>query len=77
MNIIVIGHGMVGQKFLESLGEGHGMHVTVLSEESRPAYDRVHLSAFFSGASADELSLVPPGFFERGNMLTKTGLTGV
>ena len=71
MNIIVIGHGMVGQKFLESLGQGHGMQVTVLSEESRPAYDRVHLSAFFSGTSADELSLVPPGFFERSNLLLR------
>src|SRR3989344_5439246 len=67
MKIVLIGHGMVGHKFLESLAETGmtGVEVTVLCEEPRPAYDRVHLSAFFSGTSADELSLVEPGFFER------------
>jgi len=64
MNLLVIGHGMVGHKFLESL-DVPGARVTVLCEEPRPAYDRVHLSSFFSGTSADELSLVEPGFFER------------
>jgi len=67
MNIVIVGHGMVGHKFLESLAEA-GLpqaHVTVLCEEPRAAYDRVHLSAFFSGTSADALSLVEPGFFER------------
>jgi nitrite reductase (NADH) large subunit len=73
MKIIVIGHGMVGHKFLESLADDGAPHldVTVLCEEPRPAYDRVHLSEFFSGKSADDLSLVPPGFFERGNVLLK------
>ncbi|WP_119155336.1 nitrite reductase large subunit NirB [Caldimonas tepidiphila] len=73
MKIVLIGHGMVGQKFLESL-DAAGMRdaeVTVLCEEPRPAYDRVHLSEFFSGKSAHELSLVPPGFFERDNLLLK------
>lgn len=66
MKIVVIGHGMVGHKFLEQL---HvlglpGAEVTVLCEEPRPAYDRVHLSEFFAGKSAQDLSLVEPGFFE-------------
>ncbi|MEY4564050.1 MAG: hypothetical protein RLZZ618_3327 [Pseudomonadota bacterium] len=67
MKIVVIGHGMVGHKFLESLAETGltNVEVTVLCEEPRAAYDRVHLSSFFSGTSADELSLVEPGFFER------------
>nr|WP_297351820.1 nitrite reductase large subunit NirB [uncultured Caldimonas sp.] len=67
MKIVVVGHGMVGHKFLESLAETGitGAEVTVLCEEPRAAYDRVHLSEFFSGKSADELSLVEPGFFER------------
>ena len=67
MKIAVIGHGMVGHKFLEqleTLGVAHAQ-VTVLCEEPRPAYDRVHLSAFFSGTTAEALSLVEPGFFER------------
>ncbi|HEY1226473.1 MAG TPA: nitrite reductase large subunit NirB, partial [Ramlibacter sp.] len=67
MKIVVVGHGMVGQKFLESLGECApcDAEVTVLCEEPRPAYDRVHLSEFFNGRSAADLSLVPQGFFER------------
>ncbi|MBW8844440.1 MAG: nitrite reductase large subunit [Burkholderiales bacterium] len=68
MHIVLIGHGMVGQKFLESLAEGSAgadVQVTVLCEEPRPAYDRVHLSEFFSGKSAQDLSLVAPGFFEK------------
>src|SRR5476651_431497 len=71
MNIIVIGHGMVGQKFLESLGERADVRVTVLCEEARPAYDRVHLSGFFSGTTAEQLSLVPAGFFDRDDMVLR------
>ena len=67
MKIVLIGHGMVGQKFLESLADTglSNVEVTVLCEEPRAAYDRVHLSEFFSGKAADDLSLVEPGFFER------------
>ena len=67
MKLIVIGHGMVGHKFLECIAAEAGAtgapQVTVLGEEPRPAYDRVHLSEFFAGKSADDLSLVEPGFF--------------
>lgn len=67
MKIVVVGHGMVGHKFLESLAESglKSAEVTVLCEEPRPAYDRVHLSEFFSGKTAQDLSLVEDGFFER------------
>jgi nitrite reductase (NADH) large subunit len=72
MKIIVIGHGMVGHKFLETLAlEAAHLEVTVLCEEPRPAYDRVHLSEFFAGKSADDLSLVAPGFFDKGNVALK------
>ncbi|MEU4503417.1 nitrite reductase large subunit NirB [Streptomyces sp. NPDC024089] len=62
---------MVGQRFLEALSEQpaaeqkHRWRVTVLAEEPRPAYDRVRLTSWFSGTSAEELSLCPPGFVER------------
>ncbi|WP_322052198.1 nitrite reductase large subunit NirB [Paraburkholderia bannensis] len=70
MDVVVIGHGMVGHKFLESVladaaQSARNVRVTVLCEESRPAYDRVHLSEFFAGKSADDLSLVSEGFLER------------
>ncbi|WP_174363350.1 nitrite reductase large subunit NirB [uncultured Caballeronia sp.] len=70
MKIVVIGHGMVGHKLLECIAEkaGHGLDITVLCEEPRPAYDRVHLSEFFSGKTAQDLSLVEAGFFERENV---------
>jgi nitrite reductase (NADH) large subunit len=73
MKIVVIGHGMVGHKFLESLADSGAtdLNVTVLCEEPRPAYDRVHLSEFFSGKSAEDLSLVKPGFFERDDMVLR------
>ena len=66
MKILLVGHGMVGHKFLEELQHLQipDAEVSVLCEEPRTAYDRVHLSEFFAGKSADDLSLVTPGFFE-------------
>jgi nitrite reductase (NADH) large subunit len=58
--LVVVGNGMVGQRFLEAMRErdpARQWRLTVLAEEPRPAYDRVRLSAFFDGASAEELSL--------------------
>src|SRR5882724_12805104 len=66
MKVIVIGNGMVGQRLLEQLQANvSDLKITVLCEESRPAYDRVHLSSYFAGKSAQELSLVEPDFFDR------------
>ncbi|WP_353235773.1 nitrite reductase large subunit NirB [Diaphorobacter ruginosibacter] len=71
MKLLIAGNGMVGHRFVEALIERHpdlpaaGLEVTVLGEEPRAAYDRVHLSEFFSGRSAEDLSLVPPGFYDR------------
>ena len=56
--IIVVGNGMVGYKFCEKLvARSAGFRIIVFGEEPRHAYDRVHLSEYFSGKSADELSL--------------------
>jgi nitrite reductase (NADH) large subunit len=75
MKLVVVGNGMVGHKLLEELValQPPGLEVTVLCEETRPAYDRVHLSEFFAGKSADDLSLVAPGFFERAGMHLRLG----
>ncbi|MDE0853799.1 MAG: nitrite reductase large subunit NirB [Nevskia sp.] len=79
--VVVVGNGMVGHKLLEQLMAGQAgtaMQVTVLCEEPRPAYDRVHLSEFFAGKSADELSLVTPGFFEaHANLLLRLNAKAV
>ncbi len=65
MKLVVIGNGMVGHKLLEQLADQPDLDVTVLCEEPRPAYDRVHLSEFFSGKTVEDLSLVAAGFFDR------------
>jgi nitrite reductase (NADH) large subunit len=55
--VVVIGNGMVGHKFLESLmGAGQPFDVTVINEEAHLAYDRVHLSSHFE-TPAPDLSL--------------------
>src|SRR5688572_29057310 len=66
--IVVIGNGMVGQRFLEQLasrGAGGAFEITAFCEEPRAAYDRVQLTSFFAGKSAIDLNVVPEGFFEQ------------
>ncbi|KJY27938.1 hypothetical protein VR45_33715, partial [Streptomyces sp. NRRL S-495] len=65
LDLVLVGHGMVGQRFLEAWTEQPGARrrrVTVLAEEPRPAYDRVHLSSLFEGRTPEDLTLCPPGF---------------
>lgn len=66
--LVVIGNGMVGQHFLAGLAEStikEQYQIITFCEEPRAAYDRVHLSSFFTGTTAEELSLVEDGFFDR------------
>ena len=64
--LIVVGHGMVGHHFLEDC-VNRNLHqqyqIIVFGEERYAAYDRVHLSEYFGGRSADSLSLVAGAFF--------------
>jgi nitrite reductase (NADH) large subunit len=71
--IVVVGNGMVGQRFLEKLPAAESFDITVIAEEPRPAYDRVQLSSFFSGKTAEDLNLVPPGFFEACGIAVRLG----
>jgi nitrite reductase (NADH) large subunit len=76
MKVVVVGNGMVGQRFLEQLVSrmnGTSTEVTVFCDERRAAYDRVQLTSFFSGKSAADLSLVPPGFFDRHGIALRLG----
>ncbi|MEU2619992.1 nitrite reductase large subunit NirB [Streptomyces sp. NPDC007157] len=65
--IVLVGHGMVGQRFLEALAE-RGLttthRVVVLCEEPRPAYDRVALTSYFTGRTPDELSVTDMEFIK-------------
>ncbi|MGW5560426.1 nitrite reductase large subunit NirB [Micromonospora sp. NPDC003944] len=61
--LVVIGNGMVGQRFVDALRARDpqgSWRVTVLAEEGRPAYDRVRLSAYFDGVSESDLNLHTP-----------------
>jgi nitrite reductase (NADH) large subunit len=56
--IVVVGNGMVGYKFCEKLiAKSSHFNIIVFGEESLMAYDRVHLSEYFNGKSASDLSL--------------------
>ena len=71
MKIVVVGNGMVGYKFCEKLvarDAARQMEITVFGEEMRPAYDRVHLSEFFAGKSADDLTMAPAGWYAANNI---------
>lgn len=58
--VVVIGNGMVGQRLVDDLLDldDGACEVTVFGEEPRLAYDRVKLSAYFDGATPEDLSLV-------------------
>ncbi len=63
---------MVGYKFCEKLvtkiKSSNNVSVTVFGEEVRPAYDRVHLSDFFAGKTADDLTLAPSQWYAENNI---------
>ncbi len=46
--VIIVGNGMVGHHFVDQLVQSNvGADITVIGGETRPAYDRVHLSEVF------------------------------
>lgn len=61
VRIVIIGNGMVGHRFIEEIldkAPAEQFDITVFCEEPRVAYDRVHLSSYFSHHAAEELTLV-------------------
>lgn len=66
-NLVVVGNGMVGHKFIELMVSKKATdqyNLITFCEEPRVAYDRVNLSGYFSGKTAADLSLVEPGFYQ-------------
>jgi nitrite reductase (NADH) large subunit len=58
LNVVVIGNGMVGHHYVEQLVASPIVaRITVIGGETRPAYDRVHLSEYFAGRSPEDLAL--------------------
>jgi len=75
-NLVVIGNGMVGHKFLELMiakGATQQWNLITFCEEPRVAYDRVNLSGYFSGKTAADLSLVEPGLYQENGIQIHIG----
>lgn len=75
IKVIVVGNGMVGYKFCEKFisKKGHEKYqITVFGEEPRRAYDRVHLSEYFGGKSAEDLSLSTSNWYQDNNIILNT-----
>lgn len=74
--LLIVGNGMVGYKFCEHLvarGGPQRFAITVLGEEPRPAYDRVHLTSYFSGRSADDLLLARAEWYAEHDIRLRLG----
>ncbi|MEY4517886.1 MAG: hypothetical protein RLZZ499_485 [Cyanobacteriota bacterium] len=70
-NLVVVGNGMVGHKFLELMVQkdvSKQWNLVTFCEETRVAYDRVNLSGYFSGKTAGDLTLVEPGYYQENNV---------
>ena len=67
---------MVGYKFCEKLRQraaANTVSVTVLGEEPRPAYDRVHLSEYFSDQDVEKLTLASADWYQENAVELRTG----
>jgi nitrite reductase (NADH) large subunit len=72
--VVVIGNGMVGYKFCEKLlAKSTAFQLVVFGEEPRVAYDRVHLSEYFTGKTADDLLMAPRQWYTDNNITVYLG----
>ncbi|MBT8142091.1 MAG: nitrite reductase large subunit [Gammaproteobacteria bacterium] len=63
--ILVIGNGMVGHHFVETLANSDAdVEITVLGGETVPAYDRVHLSEVFDGKEPSDLAMTTTEYYD-------------
>lgn len=65
---------MVGYKFCEKLAaKTDSFNIIVFGEEPRRAYDRVHLSEYFSGKTAEDLSMSSATWYQENNITLHLG----
>jgi nitrite reductase (NADH) large subunit len=73
-HVILVGNGMTSYKLCEKLRKLSGdIRITVYGEEIRPAYDRVHLSEYFAGKTADDLLMAPRSWYHEQGITLHTG----
>ncbi len=69
LRMVVAGNGMVGHHFVDQiLALSTDIELTVLGAETRPAYDRVHLSEVFAGKDPKDLSLTSREYYKEHNV---------
>ena len=74
--VVVVGNGMVSYKFCEklvALASKEEFQITVYGEEMYPAYDRVHLSDYFSNSSIEKLLMASSNWYKENDIDLKTG----
>ena len=65
LKIVIVGNGMVGHHFIDQmLASKMAVNITVIGAETRPAYDRVHLSEVFSGKEPKDLALTTRAYYK-------------
>ncbi len=75
-NIVVIGNGMVGQRFCEKLTEldiDKQYQIISFCEEPRAAYDRVGLTSFFAHRDAEKLMLAKLDWYHESGVTLHVG----
>lgn len=71
--VVIVGNGMVGHHFVEQLMQsGFAGSITVLCGESRLAYDRVHLSSWFTGSRESDLAMADPAQYSEWGIQVET-----
>tara|TARA_R110002072_G_scaffold154_4_gene1068 strand:- start:15172 stop:17808 length:2637 start_codon:yes stop_codon:yes gene_type:complete len=69
LKVVVVGNGMVGHHFVEQMIQSEtNFDLTILGSETRPAYDRVHLSGIFSGKEPKDLALTTREYYQDNNI---------
>ncbi|RPD42593.1 FAD-dependent oxidoreductase [Chitinophaga barathri] len=74
--LVLIGNGPSGFKFCEKFVKyrlGKQFDLVVYGEEKHPAYDRIHLTDFFAGRSAEKLYLATAAWYAQNKIILKTG----
>ena len=75
-HIVIVGNGMVSYKFCERfINHPKRAHykLTVIGEEPTPAYDRVHLSEYFTHRSTEELLMCSAEWYAENDIELLTG----
>ncbi len=74
--LVIIGNGMVGHNFIETLVQSEAAaqyDLVTFCEEPRLAYDRVHLTSYFETRDPSDLALTTEAFYRQHNVTVHRG----